>query len=183
MADFYEPGKRHGYKKQPHPLTLNEISWLILRDKDEMSFGGYYCIHCTNFTDYTEHYGSCCTNEAPCPVSENVESLQDGMEFMRRVLKDITDGDEHDLPCSHLPKNLSCPYQTDEDGDKPCDWCNHKERLIRIEAEMDGTSEKAIQEPYSEGKFPDGYGPDREICEELLHNGSPYTVRVFRKGS
>lgn len=137
MIDFYEPGKMLSYEKKRRPLTEKERQWTM--DRVREWWKDRYCRHCEHGSHYADGIYTCTTSEDDnCPTCASVEALNDGLRFMQLVLEDICAGDEHDLPCSHVPKNLGCPYRSDEYGEKPCDWCNHKERLIRIEEIMDG---------------------------------------------
>lgn len=139
MHEMYAPGKKSSYVRKPCPLTKSELEWLKTRELRTQYGGDYYCYWCEWLRETPDGAIDCiCDEDNNCPICTSVEALEDGMEFMGRVLYDIMEGDEHDKPCSHLPKNLSCPYQSDQYGDKPCYWCDHKERLLRIEESLDG---------------------------------------------
>lgn len=134
MDEFYIPPKKHGYVRMPRPLTSREQAWLAVREHIVQSGGSYYCYWC-RFSSVDEN-GDVQCSAASCPTDRTVESLSDGETFMRLVLEDIRAGEEHDKPCSHVPRKFGCPYQTDENGDWPCYWCEHKELLIRIDEAM-----------------------------------------------
>ena len=132
MDEFYTPGKKHTYVKVPRPLTENERFWSEERTREWWK--DRYCQYCEYRVDIEGGGMDCFADD--CPTCASVEALNDGLRFMQLVLEDICAGEEHDKPCSHVPRNLSCPYKSDEHGEKPCYWCDHKERLIRIDELM-----------------------------------------------
>ena len=119
-------------------LDSRTLEWLKNRESDRLEHGGYFCPHCKHFTgEYDPWTGYCDVAVAQCPVES--PDWKDCAEFEALLNKRLLEGQEIDMPCSHLPSDFSCPYtkvQLDTPC-QPCEWCSLKELRLLVEAEME----------------------------------------------
>lgn len=102
-------------------LDAKTLEWLERRE-DRYSETGYY-ISPWDFSGKSL-YGM---TERP--------NWKDCAEFEARLNKHLIEGEEIDVPCSHVPKPFGCPYSGT--WNTPCEWCNLKELRLLVEKEME----------------------------------------------
>ena len=136
-------------------LTEAEKEWLKRREETLQELGSYYCPHCEYYKEEWDAWtGHCqkvhCRKLEERDISRSV--LWDALKFEAKLNELRSKSEEIDLPCSHLPKNLACPYpkKLTEKGDDisshcpytkkwdtPCEWCNLKDMRLLVEKEME----------------------------------------------
>ena len=107
-------------------LTEAEKKWLKARRENRCK-GGYFAFTSDSIMDFVRYHRVLTPDWKDCA------------EFEARLNKRLLEGQEIDMPCSHLPSDFSCPYtkvQLDTPC-QPCEWCNLKELRLMVEAEME----------------------------------------------
>lgn len=119
-------------------LDSRTLEWLKNREETLLELGSFFCPWCEHYKEEWDSWTGHCQKVHCRKLEEGNFSrrlLFDALQFEARLNELLVEGEEIDLPCSHLPKPFACPYT--EKRDTPCSWCNLKELRLLVEAEME----------------------------------------------